>query len=319
MASPLDDTLARFSRKYRRKAKELEPKIRRYINEGYTPSQAVDMAMQDTGFRAAIRTMVRDAVLSSAVIGAGSVKLAQNMPLNEAWDESGMTLSQKLHGTSATMRNRIVKTVREQLKTGDGAIKSARALYDGYKVTDNAVRKQTLPKYLNKILTYTRRSDLSENDVKRLQKLIRRARHNVARLAQNGAPNKALKTSYKELLDAVESTSDKAIERAIKTAVEEKSRYVAERIARTESARAWYQGFIADTENDTDVVAYRFVESTRHPTEDICDTFANQNHYGWGKGVYPKGEQPELPIHPHCLCHYEKVYRSEIQALLRGV
>ena len=58
------------------------------------------------------------------------------------------------------------------------------------------------------------------------------------RLAQNGAPNRALKTSYKELLGAVESCSDKALKRAIRTAVEEKSRYVAERIARTESARA---------------------------------------------------------------------------------
>ena len=41
-----------------------------------------------------------------------------------------------------------------------------------------------------------------------------------------------MKTSYKELLDAVESCSDKALKRAIRTAVEEKSRYVAERIAR---------------------------------------------------------------------------------------
>lgn len=64
------------------------------------------------------------------------------------------------------------------------------------------------------------------------------------RLAQNGAPNKVLKTSCKELLDAVESCSDKALKRAIRTAVEEKSGYVAERTARTESVRAWCQGFL---------------------------------------------------------------------------
>ena len=134
----------------------------------------------------------------------------------------------------------------------------------------------------------------------------------VDRLAQNGAPNRVLKTSYKELLDAVESCSDKALKRAIRTAVEEKSRYVAERIARTESARAWYQGFLKDTMDDPDVVAYRWVESTRHPTEDICDEYAKVDAYGLGPGIFPKDKAPELPAHAHCLCHYEKVYASEL-------
>ena len=61
----------------------------------------------------------------------------------------------------------------------------------------------------------------------RKNKMCIRDRRMVDRLAQNGAPNRALKTSYKELLDAVESCSDKALKRAIRTAVEEKSRYVA--------------------------------------------------------------------------------------------
>ena len=114
------------------------------------------------------------------------------------------------------------------------------------------------------------------------------------------------------MLDAVESCSDKALKRAIRTAVEEKSRYVAERIARTESARAWYQGFLKDTMDDPDVVAYRWVESTRHPTEDICDEYAKVDAYGLGSGIFPKDKAPELPAHPHCLCHYEKVYASEL-------
>ena len=141
-------------------------------------------------------------------------------------------------------------------------MKSARALYDGYNTTDNVVRKQMLPKYLQDVVNFSRRSDLGKNDVIALQKLVRKARRMVDRLAQNGAPNRTLKTSYKELLDAVESCSDKALKRAIRTAVEEKSRYVAERIARTESVRAWYQGFLKDTMDDSDVVAYRWVEST---------------------------------------------------------
>ena len=197
-------------------------------------------------------------------------------------------------------------------------MKSARGLYDGYNTTDNVVRKQMLPKYLQDVVNFSRRSDLGKNDVIALQRLVRKARRMVDRLAQNGAPNRALKTSYKELLDAVESCSDKALKRAIRTAVEEKSRYVAERIARTESARAWYQGFLKDTMDDPDVVAYRWVESTRHPTEDICDEYAKVDAYGLGPGIFPKDKAPELPAHPHCLCHYEKVYASELERI-RGL
>lgn len=255
MSSPLNDVLAGFSRKYRKKAKEVEPLIQKYLDEGMTPAQAVDKALKETDFKAYITKAVKDAMLSSAVIGAGSYTEGKSTPLNEAWDPSGMKLSEKLHGTSKAMRNNIINTIKEQLKQGVHAMKSARALYDGYNTTENVVRKQQLPKYLNDILNFSRRSDLSKNDVIQLQKLIRKAKRNVDRLAQNGAPNRALKTSYKELLDAVESTSDKAVDRAIRTAVEEKSRYVAERIARTESARAWYQGFVADSKDDPDVVA----------------------------------------------------------------
>lgn len=190
-------------------------------------------------------------------------------------------------------------------------MKLARALYDGNNTTDNVVRKQMLPKYLQDVVNFSRRSDLGENDVIALQKLVRKAGRMVDRLAQNGAPDKALKTSYKELLDAVKSCSDKALKRAIRKAVEEKSRYVAERIARTESARAWYQGFLKDTMDAPDVVAYRWVESTRHPTEDICDEYVKVDMYGLGPGIFPKDKAPELPAHPHCLCYYEKVYASE--------
>ena len=319
MSSPLNDVLAGFSRKYRKKAKQVEPLIQKYLDEGMAPAQAVDKALKETDFKAYMTKAVKDAMLSSAVIGAGSYTAGKSTPLDEAWDPSGMTLSEKLHGTSKAMRNHILNTIKEQLKQGAHAMKSARALYDGYNTTDNVVRKQILPKYLQDVVNFSRRSDLTKNDVITLQKLVRKARRGGDRLAQNGAPNRALKTSYKELLDAVESCSDKALKRAIRTAVEEKSRYVAERIARTESARAWYQGFLKDTIDDPDVVAYRWGESTRHPTEDVCDEYAKVDAYGLGPGIFPKGKAQELPAHPHCLCHYEKVYVIELDELLHGL
>ncbi len=44
---------------------------------------------------------------------------------------------------------------------------------------------------------------------------------------------KALKTAYAERLNVVQDGTEKALTRSIHTAIEEKSRYMAERIART--------------------------------------------------------------------------------------
>ena len=72
-----------------------------------------------------------------------------------------------------------LNTIKEQLKQGARAMKSARALYDGDNTTDNVVRKQMLPKYLQDVVNFSRRSDLGKNDVIALQKLVRKARRVV--------------------------------------------------------------------------------------------------------------------------------------------
>ena len=95
-------------------------------------------------------------------------------------------------------------------------------------------------------------------------------------------------------------------------AVQEKSRYVAERIARTESARAWADGFIARYETDDTVAAYRWEVSSAHPCTDVCDMYANADLWGLGKGIYPKDQCPTLPAHPHCLCYLSPIYEGEV-------
>ncbi|WP_288842594.1 hypothetical protein [uncultured Megasphaera sp.] len=94
--------------------------------------------------------------------------------------------------------------------------------------------------------------------------------------------------------------------------MQEKSRYVAERIARTESARAWADGFIARYETDDTVAAYRWEVSSAHPCTDVCDMYANADLWGLGKGIYPKDQCPTLPAHPHCLCYLSPIYEGEV-------
>ena len=52
--------------------------------------------------------------------------------------------------------------------------------------------------------------------------------------------------------------------------------------------------------------------------EDICDMYAEADLYGLGKGVFPKDAAPVNPAHPHCLCHYAPVYRSELEGKKRS-
>lgn len=88
---------------------------------------------------------------------------------------------------------------------------------------------------------------------------------------------------------------------------------MAERIARTEAARAWADGFAEKYMDDDSVVAFQWKLASRHPKFDICDLYAEANLYGLGKGIYPKNATPRLPVHPHCLCHLAPVYRSELK------
>lgn len=66
------------------------------------------------------------------------------------------------------------------------------------------------------------------------------------------------------------------------------------------------------------MVAYKWSLSSRHPVDDICDMYAEADLYGLGKGVFPKDAAPVNPAHPHCLCHYAPVYRSELKGRKRS-
>ena len=118
--------------------------------------------------------------------------------------------------------------------------------------------------------------------------------------------------AYNQFVQQALTGSDEDLQKACWVAVQEKSRYVAERIARTEMARAYADGFLADIEADDDVVAVKWKTGTRHPVFDICDMYAKADMYGLGAGIYPKDKLPKLPAHPHCMCKLVKIYAADL-------
>lgn len=312
MKSPISGILKRFSQVFQRAVDAVALYVIDNLDEDGDVKAVVEQAWLTYKISDVFMDAVRQAVKEACEAGYGQTIPLLPSQLEEAWDASGMTLSKKLHGADKEMRARVVGTIKNQLKQNRHAMRAARNLYDGYRSGQAVVRRQEMPKYLQDIVNFARRSELTAADRAQMLQLVRRARRQVALIGEHGAPNQALRTAYSELLNAVADGSEKALDRAVHVALEEKSRYVAERIARTEAARAWADGFHARYDADDDVAAYKWTLSSRHPHYDICDLYAQANLWGLGPGIFPKDKTPILPVHPHCLCHLSLVYVTEI-------
>ena len=72
---------------------------------------------------------------------------------------------------------------------------------------------------------------------------------------------------------------------------------------------------MAQAKNDTDVFGFKWVMSTAHVHgKHDCECYDySKLDVGYGAGIYPKDDIPELPAHPNCMCHLRKIYVWEVQ------
>ncbi len=321
----LQRQLKAFSKRYGFQGQMMKARIEILMKQGKSPEEAIRQVFKEYGVEEWLQANVSSVIVGTAQDALGQ-EMAKDLPaaalleaLSNPWDGSGLTLSEKIHGASNTMLNDVITTVRKQIHLNKTVKDTAQALYDGYR-SGHVVRQQELPKYLDELTRWTRRSreNLSQEEVKDLQRAIRKVKYQADDLVDDRATYNHFRTSLRELMDKLEHGSEKAAQRALQNAIQEKSRYVAERIARTEAARARYDAFIARYGEDDSVVAYRWKLGSRHPAEDICDMYAHADLYGLGAGVFPKDQAPVNPAHPHCLCHYAPVYASELKGKKRS-
>lgn len=118
------------------------------------------------------------------------------------------------------------------------------------------------------------------------------------------ANNDALKAQ----LDAVLSTgiiagqSNQAMAKRLRDQVKStvnNSRYVTERLARTESARVQYQAQI----DSIKAADYKYVKWYAEPGAcRVCQEINDNDEYDLGYGVFPVDEVPSIPVHPNCRC-----------------
>lgn len=315
----LEQLINKLNKSWRRDAKKAVKYFQKLLAEGMKVDAAINK-VQKRYLCLFTLPELRPALVEAAAYAYGIVpsvlSTAQvelmGAELSGAWDAGGMKLSEKLHGVEQKMRKAIIDTVQEQLRQNKTWQQAARALYDGYMDGDNVytggrdiIRRQEMARYMQAVRHATDGSPLALRQ--QMQALER-----INSLARRGAPNKALQAAYNELLEKVQLGKDEQIARAAEIAINEKSRYVAERITRTEMARAWADGFWAKAQADSDIVAVQYKLSSRHPVFDICDMYAKADMFGLGAGVYPKDKIPALPVHPHCLCRYVEIIHGEV-------
>ena len=119
-------------------------------------------------------------------------------------------------------------------------------------------------------------------------------------------PTSETKKAYERFIKAVRSQSVESVEKSIDNMVRTKARYISRRIARTETARSQLDSFLAMSQDDEDVIGYRWNLDASHNITDICDVNARSD-FGWGRGVFPKDKLPPMPAHPNCVCYFTEV------------
>ena len=266
-----------------------------------------------------VRDTVGTAVVQSLCVGAGIWPSVKALPVDDQaslrktalsgmWDGSGMTLSQTLHGTTKAMHDDVVKAVQGHIDNKATAWDSSRKIYDGYGFggTIHQAKLPELPQDLQKLVDDARKV-LSPADLAKLQADAKRLSAYADRLATG-----PLKAAYGQMARRLEKGLTDGLGNLVRTATEEKARYHANRILRTESARAWGHGFHKECMDDPDVVGWKWRTSSAHKVFDICDFHAQADLYGMGPGVYPKDRHPSYPAHPHCFCNASKAYKGMV-------
>ncbi len=211
-----------------------------------------------------------DEVLAAlgAVIGAS----IGGSSLMSKYQVSVPQLSSRLYTNSQYVAKETMKVLNTHLDNKSTINEMREALYDGYGYDELLPIKKKLPKYLT--------SNITEAKISKLK-------------------TKSLKASYTDVLLA---KNDKALEKAMKVALEEKARYYAFRLADTEEQKAFNNALINEMLSDG-VKYVKWTLSQSHSTACVCDYYARYNT-GFGEGVYPIDSAP-VPVystHPFCRC-----------------
>lgn len=282
--------------------------LRALILAGMDPKEAVKVAYHRYPVMRHLYKDLLDDLVGDFAEGYGKKQAAAKFEreaisaaMKKSWTDDGVNLSDRMYKNSKKVQAESAEVIGKAIKEGESAAKTVKKLFDGYG-KGGIIPEQDIPEFIQEVKDLPVPDWLDEEAVAEWKAAIRHAR----KLIEQGT-TPGLRAAYSEVMDAIENGAKQNVSKAIDTAVQEKTRYTAERIARTERARAYADGVMAKYLDDPDIVAFQWKLSDRHPKCDICDVYAHADLYGLGKGIFPKDKFPKLPAHPHCLCRIKPI------------
>lgn len=300
----------RTQREINKAINSFENEVKVQLSLGLTPREAVRNAYAKYPVMDMMKATLQAELVNTFMAGYGdnvpySAK-SISQAMSESWASDDLTLSKRLYRRSSTIRNEVADTIKQALKTNKTVKGLAKSIFDGYG-KGGIIPEASIPKFLSKLSDINISGEATPEAKRKERELLRSVKGKIARL-----DTPYVRAAYNEVAAAVEDGNEVRLQKAIYSATQEKARYHAERIARTENARAYADGQMNRFLDDDDIVAFQWKLSSRHPRYDICDFYANADLYGLGKGVYPKDKFPRLPAHPHCMCHIKPMTELDI-------
>ncbi len=215
-----------------------------------------------------------------------------------------MSLSSKLYAGSEELSEQVRAVVEDHTRGMHQAQALSRALYDGYTPNGGALEGRVNQRGLvAEPLASLLKERIPASDGRittlgaELQLALDRATEAAGRIK-----SPPLRAAWDEAIAAWEAgTAEARLKQALEVVAVEKARYYADRIARTELARAHaISKSRAIIEGGDEVV--QVVLNPLHPLMDVCDMHAGGDFWGLGPGLYPASKAPRPPYHPHCWC-----------------
>ncbi len=304
----LNTALDDFDKNYAKLSSDLIRQYSKNMVSGMTPEVALDTAI--------IQIQYNQQLVNLAYSGYQIGLVANNYmivdgPVLKGWFEAYKSPYDKL-----TISKRIAKN-NVKLKA---ALKETLKDRATWQQTANSLKKTgdvsgKLPKYIKDVTRLYKKTNPTDTDLTLLKRALTKAQKKIDLLAANNAPNTALKKAYQNIINIASGKKGGQFDKSVVRAVRNKAKYNAERISRTEIARANAAAMKMRLRDDEDIIGVKYNLNTRHKIQDQCDCFANVDMYGLGKGVQPRSMGIRTPWHPNCFCYITFVFRGDVQKL----
>jgi hypothetical protein len=307
--SKIDKITSTFSSQYTGIMSKFTAELTARVKTGQDAEVAIKFLFKKYGIDAKLQAAMMDVITHCAEYGANIKVMAKPLAFKQwyfenAYSDKGVKFSKEINNLSR--RDEMIDTILKGQKIGESWRMTAQRLSDkGIQAGDVAADVSKLAEKARQLSTIANDPELYKDYMRQ----VKRVQARIDTLVEPGTSK--LKAAYQSIVDITKTTSQEAIDRAIKYTVYFKERYNAERIVATEGTRAYSQAFNSEVMGNDDIVGVKSALSSAHVEYDVCDFHATADLYGMGPGVWPKENRPDLPYHPWCTCSLEMVYANE--------